>query len=321
MRAPFGAKQAMKSSLPGDAPRPTGAPGRPVEIEAATNRYLVHPLSRAVVDRLITTAASPNQVSVASVFAAAAGAACYAWARWPWGPIAGLACFFAWHVLDGADGDLARRSGRASTLGELIDGICDHVSQALLYLAVALVLARSLGPSAWAIAAIAAACHFVQANAYETGRKTYRRWVHGATWMRQNPDGMAQAGAAGGVLAGAYLWVSNLFNPGEAAIEAAMGPALAGGAASAGAARGLYRRLYAPLVKASAVLGGNTRTLAAFACLLVGAPLWFFAFEIVVLNLALIALTIWRRSGDRALLAALIGWARAGSPQAALAPN
>ena len=306
----------MKSSLAGDAPAPAAPPGRPAEIEGATNRYLVHPVSRALVDRLIATAMTPNQVSVASVFAAAAGAACYAWLRWPWGPVAGLACFFAWHVLDGADGDLARRTGRASTYGELVDGICDHVSQALLYLAVAAVLARSLGPSAWAIAVVAALCHFVQANAYETGRKTYRHWVHGATWMRQNPDGVGQAGAAGSVLAGAYLWVSNLFNPGEAAIEAAMGPALAGGAASAGAARGLYARLYAPLVRASAVLGANTRTLAAFACLLAGAPLWFFLFEIVILNLALIGLTAWRRRRDRALLAAL-----AVSDQAALAPN
>jgi len=45
-------------------------------------------------------------------------------------------------------------------------------------------------------------------------------------------------------LAGAYLWVSGLANPGEARIEAAMGPRLAEGAASAEAARALYRRLY-----------------------------------------------------------------------------
>jgi phosphatidylglycerophosphate synthase len=32
-----------------------------------------------------------------------------------------------WHVLDGADGDLARMTGRASPQGELFDGICDYV--------------------------------------------------------------------------------------------------------------------------------------------------------------------------------------------------
>ncbi|MDQ2859721.1 MAG: CDP-alcohol phosphatidyltransferase family protein [Pseudomonadota bacterium] len=309
----------MKSSLPCDAALDravkTAAPGRPREIEEATNLYLVHPVSRALVDRLIRTPVTPNQVSVASVFMAAAGALCYVGVAWPLGALAGLAFFFAWHVLDGADGDLARRSGRASTSGELVDGICDHVSQAMLYVALAVILSRSLGGWAWAIALAAAACHFVQANAYETGRKTYRRWVYGAGWMRQNPDSLAQTGALRNLLGGAYLWVSNVANPGEGEIESAMATRLAVDGASADAARARYRELYAPLVKASAVLGGNVRTLTAFLAVLAGAPLWFFAFEIVILNLALAGLVVWRRRLDRALLGGL------AEAQAASAPN
>src|SRR5450432_3658230 len=91
--------RAMKSSLSCDSAAPVAAPGRPREIEEATNRHLVHPVSRKVVDLLMKTAATPNQVSVASVFAAGAGAFCYAQLAWPWGAFAGLACFFAWHVL------------------------------------------------------------------------------------------------------------------------------------------------------------------------------------------------------------------------------
>ena len=82
--------------------------------------------------------------------------------------------------------------------------------------------------------------------------------------------------------------ISNLANPGEARIEAAMGPALAADAASATKVRGLYRELYAPLVKASGVLDSNTRTIAAFASILAGSPLWFFLFEITVLTVALV---------------------------------
>jgi phosphatidylglycerophosphate synthase len=306
----------MKSSPSRDAAEPAAAPGRPPEIEEVTNRRLVHPVSRAVVDQLMRTSATPNQVSVGSVFMAAAGALCYARLVWPWGAFAGLAFFFAWHVLDGADGELARRTGRASTSGELVDGICDHVSQALLYVALAFVLQRSLGGWAWAIAAFAALCHFVQANAYETGRKTYRRWVYGATWMRQDPDSLARAGAVKSALGGMYLSLSHLSNLGEARVEAAMGPPLAQDRLSADAARALYRRLYAPLVKASAVLSGNTRTIAAFLSMLAGTPRWFFLFEIVVLNAALVGLAVWRRRCDRALLTAM---SREG--QAAFAPN
>ena len=299
----------MKSSLSCDPAHDqavkTAAPGRPREIEEASNRYLVHPVSRRLVDLLIGTPVTPNQVSVASVFMAAAGALCYVGVAWPWGALAGLAFFFAWHVLDGADGDLARRSGRASTSGELVDGICDHVSQAMLYVALAVILSRSLGGWAWAIALAAAACHFVQANAYETGRKTYRRWVYGAAWMRQNPESLAQTGALRNLLGQAYLWVSNLANPGEGEIESAMATRLAVYGESADAARALYRQLFAPLVKASAVLGGNVRTLAAFLAVLAGAPVWFFAFEIVLLNLTLAGLVVWRRRSDSALLAGL----------------
>src|ERR1700676_2404981 len=125
----------MKSSA-SSFPTPLGpAPGRPDEIEEPTNRYLVHPVSRALVNVLIATPATPNQVSVASVFMAGGAALCYAQLAWPWNALAGLAFQFAWHVLDGADGDLARRTGRASTVGELVDGICDHLSQALIYVA------------------------------------------------------------------------------------------------------------------------------------------------------------------------------------------
>ena len=56
----------MKSS----ASLEEAAPGRPPEIEAPTNRWLVHPVSRALVDRLVRTPITPNQVSVASVVAA-----------------------------------------------------------------------------------------------------------------------------------------------------------------------------------------------------------------------------------------------------------
>ncbi len=267
------------------------APGRPVEIEAISNRLFVHPASRAIVDLLERTAFTPNQVSLASVFAAAAAALCYLGLPWPTGAFAGFACQIVWHILDGADGDLARRTGRASAFGELVDGLCDHLSQALIYVAFAVILQRAFGVWSWALAVSAAVSHFLQANAYETGRKTYRRWVYGAAWMRQAGAGV---GGVGGRLAAFYVAVSTALNPGEAKAEAAMAPLIARGGAAAAQARAGYRALFAPLVKRSAVLGSNTRTLAAFLSMLVGGPLWFFLFELTVLNVALATLVARR---------------------------
>ncbi len=294
------------------------APGRPREIEAWTNLHWVHPASRALVDRLLATPITPNQVSLASVVCAAAASACYLYLAWPWAAFAGVACQFAWHVLDGADGDLARRSGRASPLGELIDGICDHLSQVLIYVALVYVLQRQgwAGWAAWTIASIAGASHFIQANAYETSRKTYRRWVYGAEWMRQTSASGSGQKTPQRFLASLYMAVSKLASPGETRIELAMGPALAADPATAARARNLYRELYAPLVKSGGLLDSNTRTMAVFAGVLAGSPVWFFLFEITVQNIAMVWLGLERRRCDERLIASL------GTPvQAASAPN
>ena len=163
----------------------------------------------------------------------------------------------------------------------------------------------ALGGWAWAVAAGAAVSHFVQANAFETGRKSYRRWVYGATWIRQNLESAREPRPFQRVLGGAYLLTSSLSDPGAARVEAAMDAQIALGGARAEAARGLYRDLYAPLIRKSAVLSGNSRTLIAFVSLLAASPLWFFIFEMTALNAALAALIIWRGRRNARLIEGL----------------
>lgn len=279
---------------------PAGAPGRPSEIEGATNAWLIHPISRRVVDVLAKTPVTPNQVSVASVFFAAAGAACFAFAPWPLSAFAGLVLLMAWHVLDGADGDLARRTGRASPIGELVDGVCDHASQACVYIGIGWLLAPSLGiVGTVELAAAAALSHFVQANGYETGRKTYRRWVYGAAWMRQT---QGQGGNVfQRVLGGLYIGLSHLMAPGETALEAALEPKIAEGGETAAKARADYRQSHQSVVKFSGLLSSNSRTIAAVLAVLVKAPAAFFLYEITVLNAVLLAVLLFRGSRNRRL--------------------
>src|SRR5258708_16958751 len=236
---PVETKAQSMSIAAAQTPVEGDAPGRPREIEAPSNLYLVHPASRRLTDLLERTAVTPNQVSIASVFASGAAAACYIALAWPWGAFAGLAFQFAWHVLDGADGELARRTGRASPIGELVDGVCDHLSQALIYVAFAFAAQRTFGGWAWAVAAAAGASHFVPANAHGTGRQAHRRFVYGAPWMRQTRAGAAGPGKT---LSDLYLAVSDLSSPGERRAEQAMDGAIAAGHTAE--ARRLYRERF-----------------------------------------------------------------------------
>ncbi len=290
----------MNSSASSSIDAATGAPGRPGEIEGVTNIYLIHPLARAVVDVLARTPVTPNQVSVASVFFAAAGAASFAGLSWPVSAFVGLILLLCWHVLDGADGDLARRTGRASPIGELVDGICDHASQACIYIALGWMLVPTIGGAGAAgLAAAAALCHFVQANGYETGRKTYRRWVYGAAWMRQTQ------GEGGNifqrVLGGLYIGLSHLMAPGETELEAALEPKIAAGGEAAATARADYRRAHLFVVKRSGLLSSNSRTIAAFLAVLAKMPAAFFIYEITLMNGVLVAVLLFRGARNRQL--------------------
>lgn len=244
----------------------------------------------------MSTPITPNQISVTSIVAAAGASTSFIWLPRISAGLFGLAWLFVWHVLDGADGDLARRTGRASASGELIDGLCDHASQALIYVALAIVLQRTLGPWAWAVATGAALSHTVQSNAYETGRKTYRHWVYGAVWMRQRPD---FSRSFAGLANRAYLGAASLFSPGEAEVEAAMASI---DLHDENASRRLYRSRQVNLVRASRVLGPTTRSLAVVSSLLAGSPLWYFAYEIFLLNIVLAVFVAWRRRANMAVV-------------------
>jgi phosphatidylglycerophosphate synthase len=285
------------------------APGRPIEIEEWTNRRLVHPLSRALVDLLLPTGISPNAVSVLGVVMAAGAGAAFLLLPWPAAALTGFAFHVAWHVFDGADGQLARRTGRASPNGELVDGICDHAGQLAIYLAFALLLSRSLGAWAFLLAAGAGVSRAAQASAYETCRRDYRRWVYGAGWIRQTLSTVEASASpwkrAAAHLGRLYLAVSAMVSADDRAVEAAMAALTAEPGARAGEARALYRAHRLPVVKRASLLSANWRTVAAFLSMLAGSPVYYLLWELVGLNLAMALLARTERTANARLLWAL----------------
>ena len=273
------------------AAAPSTATSRPPEVEEPLNRWIVHPLSRGLVQLLIPTGISPNAVSVLGVVMMATAAACYANLPWPWSALVGLVFQAAWHVFDGADGDLARRTGKSSPVGEIVDGVCDHLSHLILYLTLGSLLAREVGPWGWALTVVSAASRAFQAACYETARRTYRRWVYGVNWIRQDLDkAEAQTRAAGGAglgvrLAAIYLGMSKLVRADDSRVEALMAEILPAGGAKADQARELCRAELQPLVKRASWLSTNWETIGVFLTMLAGSPMWFLGFQAVAINL------------------------------------
>ncbi len=275
-------------------PNAAEARARAEELEDPLNRRLYHPLARRLARALHRLGVHAHAVSVAGMLVVWAATFAYVGLPWPLAFLIGFPLHLCWHVLDGADGDLARLNGTSSPTGELVDGVCDYSAHVPLYFAFAAVLQGELGGWAWALAIAAGASHIVQTNHAESQRRFYLWWVYRIPWLKQ-------AKAAGhelfeerdwfsqtfGWMARDYLRLVNLMTPHAATIDAAV--------EAANDDEPRRRRIAALARRASRrslifhkLLGPNPRTLIVGASMAAGSPLWFFLAEAVALNLLLV---------------------------------
>jgi hypothetical protein len=266
---------------------------RPAELEDGLNRYVYHPLSHRLALLLRHTPVSPNMVSVSSFLAIVAAAAAYTLLPFPESVAVGLACHILWHILDGADGDLARLTGRSSPLGEVIDGICDYAGHVILYFA----LAFYAGGWCWLVTPLAAASRILQANHIESVRRTYLWRAYGVPWIGQDKGGIRQRSFLSG-LTGLYVALGGLLNPRSEEADARI-------AAAGDSGRALSRRIGRRALVWQEWLGPNRRTLLLGLSMAVGTPLWFFLIEATLFNLVLIASVFRQRRVNAELAAAL----------------
>lgn len=260
-------------------PAPSGTRSqRPPELGDWLNRRIYHPLAWRLAMRLAATPATPDMVSAAGAVTIALAALAYAGLPWPWSVALGLALHMSWHVLDGADGDLARITDRASPRGELIDGICDYLGHIALYFTLGGLAAGAVGPIAFVPMLAAGASRVVQAGHYEGARRQYQLAVYGTPWMASAPPAPDARGKRHPFVV-YYLWLTGWIVPhGAALTAAAQDPTRREALRTAMRARGP-----AALARMS-LLSANYRTLAVGAAMLAGQPLAYFLFEIVLLG-------------------------------------
>jgi len=296
------ARAHASSLLPDEKPRT-----RPVELEDRLNRLIYHPLAAILARLLRPLGVSPNVVSIAGMLLIFAAAWAYVGLEWPSNVLLGLALHLSWHVVDGADGDLARMTGKASHTGELIDGACDYVGHIVLYVALATVLDDWIGFWAWPIVTAAGVSRIAQSVHIESHRRAYLWRVYGVPWFRQGAaagDRLFRAGSRASRLFGwlprLYLFLGNLMAPATAAVDAEI-EAAASDPLRRTAIRRLARRASRNSLLLQKLIGPNQRTILIGLSMLAGSPLYYFLLEAVPFNLVLAALIAFDNRAERRL--------------------
>ena len=287
---------------------------RTTEIEEITNLYFIHPLASRLVPIFAQLHITPNAVSIVGMLFGILSA--FAYYRY-WDPrfaIAGFALMIAWHIMDGADGQLARYTQSYSYLGKMLDGIADNVTFAAVYAAIAMAASRLDGNWVYALIAISAVFHAIQSASYETERQEYDYLGWGKKPQEpppRNSDAPDQIGPGG--IRRLLDFLHRLFYFGlsfptagtNRKFRETMAEALQSDPGKAPMIRQLYRETLAPQIRTWSVLSANYRTLGIFIATLFKVPEYYFGFEILGFSVILAMLIRRLNSAHERLLSKL----------------
>lgn len=268
---------------------------RTAEIEEITNRYFIHPIAGRLVPLFARAHLTPNTVSLAGMlFGILAGLAYYRYREFEW-TLAGFLLMLAWHVMDGADGQLARFTRTYSHFGKILDGISDTVTFVAVYTALAMALSHGHGGGMYALVIFSGVCHAVQSASYELVRQEYDSLGRARQAQAQSARRRDIAGPR--MLDRLFQWLDRLFYAGlsfpvagiTGRVREATTDVLRRHPGSEPLVRQRYRETFAPLLRRWSVLSANYRTLGIFLAAVLKAPQYYFAFEIVGFT----AILIW----------------------------
>lgn len=277
----------------------TGEPVRRTsEIEEITNLYFIHPMASRLTPMFAKMHLTPNAVSLAGMaFGILAAVAYYHFQDLQYA-VAGFILMIAWHVMDGADGQLARLTHSQSQSGKILDGICDYVTFIAVYVALAMALSRTSGDWVWALAIAAGLCHAAQAAAYEVQRQEYNFWgwdqksaeLLGPHALPQNGTGAPPLQRLLEMLYRLYIRVQFRMAGVTVEFRKKLAATLELEPERAAFIRRRYREVFAPSVRQWSAMSANYRTLGIFIGALLKAPQYYFWFEIAGFSTVLVIL-------------------------------
>jgi CDP-alcohol phosphatidyltransferase len=211
-----------------------------------------------------------------------------------------FALLILYGIIDSADGQLARMTGQVTELGRVLDGAGGYVTHGAIYLAIAAGIIHRGGssfPLTWMF--LAAISNAMQAQMYDYHRTAYITVV---TEGRAPGNDLARVPSWVRPLFRGYLMTQHGLIGLHAKVEALLAArSIAGRVREDDRVR--YRQHFYRPVRGWNLLGDNTRFYAIGVLVCLHRIDLFFAFILLPMKLALIALWLWQRSADRRFLA------------------
>lgn len=280
------------------------------DVEEIVDIHLYRPWGYALAVLAHRIGMTPNQISLIGMAVGVAAGHFFYYDSIPLN-LLGILLWAFGQALDGADGQLARMANMRSQLGRMLDGISDNVKFISVYAHLGARLVGEFG-SPWPIALVflAALMHSYQSALADYYRNAYLFFVYGSAKAEiEDLDALRTQYAALSwgtdpvmkFLVWGYIRYSVRQDRWSGRSEALRAYAIERfGPDMPEPVREAYRKINKPLLRYYNALTTNTRMIVLYALLLWGPIIWFFAFELVVLNGVMLLLWAWwQRSADR----------------------
>jgi phosphatidylglycerophosphate synthase len=278
---------------------PQGLAFKAFEIEELADVYFFRPLGFIVARCATALGLTPVQLTVFGGLVGVSGGALLYDERLG---LFAFALLVAHGIIDSADGQLARMTGRVTELGRVLDGVGGYVTHGAIYIAIAAGVIHRGGSSSILIWMLLAAI----ANATQAQMYDYHRTVYITVVAEGRVPGNDPAKVASWVrwLFRGYLMTQRRLIGLHGEVEAALAVRLVEGRVREDD-RARYRECFYGPVRGWNLLGDNTRFYAIGVLICLNRIDLFFAFILVPMNLAFVALWLWQRRADRKFLASL----------------
>lgn len=279
-----------------------------MDTEEHIDLYFYRPIGYAWAVLAKKLGITPNVITVASIFLGVGAGVCF-YFNDIWINIAGALLLIWADSFDSADGQLARMTGQYSRIGRILDGLSGDLWFAAIYIAICMrenVTSEFFSAHHWVIwtvAAVTGFCHATQAAMADYYRQFHLYFLKGESGSElENADELREKYRC-------LSWRSDFWRklvmtfylnytvgqekrtPRMQRLREALRVRFRGHIPQK--FRDEFRALSLPLMKYTNILSFNVRTIALFTAILVfGMPWLYFAFELTVLNVLLVYMTV-----------------------------